>query len=60
MLTSIANADCPYFQNELLLVFHKRRAAHIKVIKKLIYEHDCSSFCEFIVTHYTPEFYICQ
>ena len=56
MLTSIANADCPYFQNELLLVFHKRRAAHIKVIKKLIYEHDYSSFCEFVVTHYTPEF----
>jgi hypothetical protein len=46
----------------LLLGYHKRRAAHVKEIKviKHIRKHDCSSFVDFVVTHYTPLFLICQ
>ncbi|MBR5221894.1 MAG: hypothetical protein IKV66_12980 [Clostridia bacterium] len=46
----------------LLLGYHKRRAAHVKEIKviKHIRKHDCSSFVDFVVTHYTLLFRICQ
>ena len=48
MLKSTTNADCPYFccsENLILLLgFHKSRAAHGKVIIKLVHKHGYSSF----------------
>ena len=46
----------------LYLGFHKRRAAHAKIIKVIILlrKHGLSSFCVFVVIHYTLGFFICQ